>query len=108
MSFRKDIVKIMNTKNAVRSRPSAKLNAIHECGLTSQMQAFTVCHHDASAATDGASAQPAEMKPKFVNKSGAATNNKMLKSKAKAIEPTALADCPAFLAFEDSGITTLT
>src|SRR5687768_16904294 len=108
MSFKYDIEKIMMTKNNIRTSPSIRLNATHEYGFTSQMYAFVVSHQAALSAITGASAQPSAIKAMFVNSRGATMNNSTLNPRAKIIEPTALADWPAFFAAELSGITTFT
>src|SRR5215213_6889416 len=109
MSLRYDIEKIITTKKNIRTRPSARLNAIHECGLISHTYALIISSHPADGEMTGASAQPREMNAKFVRMSGATMNSSTLKSNAKMIEPAAPADVPElFLAVAFFGITTLT
>ena len=65
-----DIEKIITTKKAILMRPSIRLKAIHESGLTFQTKATNVCHQPASAATTGAAAHPSAMNIRFVSTSG--------------------------------------
>src|SRR6476619_5385256 len=113
MSFNREKLKIMIRKNVMRIIPSITLKAtdgrtgckyvrildhvvVYQAWFDSLLAVAesSAAGFDCALADAGGTAQPAAMNNAFVNSSGAATNNKTLKIRAKIIELTADAVAP--------------